>query len=205
MVLDDRDQAIINVTWHGRGGQGAVTAAMILAEAAYIDGYKGVTAAPFFGVERRGAPITATTRFSKVPIRTLTPTAKAEVVVVLDERLMQAVDVLGGLKPDGLLILNSSNPPEKFCTDMDIAVATSDANSIAEEVGLVVAGTVLINTSLLGAFSRASNLVTLESLEKAISKNFKPKAAQLNIRGAQLTYEATRMNRVWQFKAKSIQ
>jgi len=93
MVLDDRDQAIINVTWHGRGGQGAVTAAMILAEAAYIDGYKGVTAAPFFGVERRGAPITATTRFSKIPIRTLTPTAKAEVVVVLDERLMQAVDV----------------------------------------------------------------------------------------------------------------
>ncbi|UCG22186.1 MAG: 2-oxoacid:acceptor oxidoreductase family protein [Deltaproteobacteria bacterium] len=204
MVLNDRDQAIINVTWHGRGGQGAVTAAMILAEAAYIDGYKGVTAAPFFGVERRGAPITATTRFSKIPIRTLTPTAKAEVVVVLDERLMQAVDVLGGLKPDGLLILNSSNPPEKFCTDMDIAVATSDANSIAEEVGLMVAGTVLINTSLLGAFSRASSLVSMESLEKAISKNFNPKAAQLNIRGAQLTYEATRMNRLWQFKEKSI-
>jgi len=204
MIPNDRDQAIINVTWHGRGGQGAVTAAMILAEAAYIDGYEGVTAAPFFGVERRGAPITATTRFSKVPIRTLTPTAKAEVVVVLDERLMQAVDVLGGLKPDGLLILNSSNPPEKFCTDLDIAVATSDANSIAEEVGLVVAGTVLINTSLLGAFSRASSLVSMESLEKAISKNFNPKAAQLNIRGAQLTYEATRMNRLWQFKEKSI-
>ena len=129
MVLNDRDKAIINVTWHGRGGQGAVTAAMILAEAAYLDGYKGVTAAPFFGVERRGAPITATTRFSRTPIRTLTPTAKADVVVVLDERLMQAVDVLGGLKADGLLILNSSNPPEKFCNDMAIAVATSDATS----------------------------------------------------------------------------
>jgi pyruvate ferredoxin oxidoreductase gamma subunit len=198
MVRNDKDQPIINVTWHGRGGQGAVTAAMILAEAAYIDGYKGVTAAPFFGVERRGAPITATTRFSRTPIRTLTPTAKAEVVVVLDERLMQVVDVLGGLKPDGLLILNSSNPPEKFCTDRDIAVATSDANSIAEEIGLVVAGTVLINTSLLGAFSKASSLVSMESLEKAMSKNFNPKAAQLNFRGAQLTYVATRTNRVWQ-------
>ena len=197
MVLNDKDQAIINVTWHGRGGQGAVTAAMILAEAAYIDGYRGVTAAPFFGVERRGAPITATTRFSRTPIRTLTPTAKAEVVVVLDERLMQVVDVLGGLKADGLLILNSSNPPEKFCADRDIAVATSDANSIAEEIGLVVAGTVLINTSLLGAFSKASGLVSMESLEKAIRKNFNPKAAQLNFRGAQLTYEATRTNRVW--------
>jgi 2-oxoacid:acceptor oxidoreductase gamma subunit (pyruvate/2-ketoisovalerate family) len=121
--------------------------------------------------------------------------------VVLDERLMQAVDILGGMKPDGLLILNSSSPPEKFCTDMDIAVATSDASSIAEEVGLVVAGTVLINTSLLGAFSRASGLVSMESLEKAISKNFNPKAAQLNIRGARLTYEATRMNRVWQLSS----
>ena len=199
-----KEEKIINVTWHGRGGQGAVTAAMILAEAAYIDGYKGVTAAPFFGVERRGAPITATTRFSRKPIRTLTPTAKAEVVVVLDERLMQAVDVLGGLRRDGLLILNSSNLPEKFCADMDIAVATSDANSIAEEVGLVVAGTVLVNTSLLGAFSRASGLVNMQSLEKAISKNFNPKAAQINIRGARLTYQATRINRVWKLSSPGV-
>ena len=125
-------------------------------------------------------------------------------VVVLDERLMQAVDVLGGLKADGLLILNSSNPPEKFCTDMEIAVATSDASSIAEEVGLVVAGTVLINTSLLGAFSRASRLVNMESLEKAISKNFNPKAAQLNIKGARLTYEATRINRVWKLSSPGV-
>lgn len=204
MVSRDKDQAVINVTWHGRGGQGAVTAAMILAEAAYLDGYKGVTAAPFFGVERRGAPITATTRFSRRPIRTLSPTAKADVVVVLDERLMRAVDVLGGLKPDGLLILNSSGSPEKFCADVDIAVATSDADSIAQEVGLVVAGTVLINTSLLGAFSRASSLVSMESLEKAISKHFNPKAAQLNIQGARLTYEATRVNRVWQLSSLSV-
>ena len=176
---------------------------MILAEAAYLDGYKGVTAAPFFGVERRGAPITATTRFSRTPIRTLSPTAKAEVIVVLDERLLLAVDVLAGLKPDGLLILNSGSSPEKFCTDLDIAVATSDASSIAKEVGLVVAGTVLINTSLLGAFSKASSLVSMESLEKAISKNFKTKAAQLNIQGARLTYEATRVNRVWQLSSHS--
>lgn len=203
MVIDDRDQAIINVTWHGRGGQGAVTAAMILAEAAYLDGYKGVTAAPFFGVERRGAPITATTRFSRKAIRTLSPTAKADVIVVLDERLMLAMDVLASLKPDGLLILNSGSSPEKFCTDIDIAVATSDANSIAREIGLVVAGIVLINTSLLGAFSKASGLVTMESLEKAIGKNFNRKAAQLNIKGARLTYEATRTNRVWKLPSPS--
>jgi 2-oxoacid:acceptor oxidoreductase gamma subunit (pyruvate/2-ketoisovalerate family) len=128
----------------------------------------------------------------------LSPAAQADVVVVLDERLLRTVDVLGGLKPDGLLILNSSSPPEKFCTDMDIAVATSDANSIAREVGLVVAGAVLINTSLLGAFSKASSLVQMESLEKAIGENFSEQAAKINIQGARLTYEATRINRSWQ-------
>ena len=198
MVEDFTEEKVINVTWHGRGGQGAVTAAMILAEAAYLDGYQGVTAAPFFGVERRGAPITATTRFSRKPIRTLTPTTQADVVVVLDERLLKTVDVLGGLKPDGLLILNASSPPEKFCTDLEIAVATSDANSIAREVGLVVAGTVLVNTALLGAFSKASALVQMKSLEKAIGENFSEKAAKINIRGARLTYESTRLSRHWQ-------
>lgn len=198
MVEEFTEEKIVNVTWHGRGGQGAVTAAMILAEAAYLDGYQGVTAAPFFGVERRGAPITATTRFSRKPIRTLSPTAQADVVVVLDERLLKAVDVLGGLKPDGLLILNASSPPEKFCTDMEIAVATSDASSIARDIGLVVAGTVLINTSLLGAFSKASALVQMKSLEKAIGENFSEKAAKINIQGARLTYESTRLSRHWQ-------
>jgi 2-oxoacid:acceptor oxidoreductase gamma subunit (pyruvate/2-ketoisovalerate family) len=170
---------------------------MILAEAAYQDGYRGVTAAPFFGVERRGAPITATTRLSKRPIRTLNPTAKADVIVVLDERLIQTANALAGLKREGLLIVNSSNPPESFCNDMSRAVATSDANSIARKIGLVVAGTVMINTSLLGAFCRASGLVTMESLEMAIGDNFSGKAARINIQGARLTYEATKINRAW--------
>ena len=195
--MDDEDQRLINVTWHGRGGQGAVTAAMILAEAAYLDGYKGVTAAPFFGVERRGAPITATTRLSMKPIRTLNPTAKADIVVVLDERLIQTANALAELKQGGLLIVNSNHPPESFCNDMSRAVATSDANAVAREIGLVIAGTVLINTSLLGAFAKASGLVTMESLEKAISDNFGSKAAKINIQGARLTYEVTRINRTW--------
>jgi 2-oxoacid:acceptor oxidoreductase gamma subunit (pyruvate/2-ketoisovalerate family) len=201
MDSPDEKHRVIIVTWHGRGGQGAVTAAMILAEAAYLDGYEGVNAAPFFGVERRGAPITATTRFSKKPIRTLDQKAKSDVIVVLDERLLQAVDILAGLKPQGLLIVNSSRTPDKFNVQEGIIVATSDANAIAREVGLVVAGTVLINTSLLGAFSKASGLVSMENLEKAIGSNFNQKAAPRNIQGARLTYEATRLNRTWQLSA----
>jgi len=119
------------------------------------------------------------------------------VIVVLDERLIQTANVLAGLKPEGLLIVNSTHPPESFCNDMSRAVATSDANSIAREIGLVVAGTVLTNTALLGAFSRASGLVTMESVERAISGNFSSKAARINIQGARLTYEATKINRAW--------
>ena len=195
---NDRDHKVINVTWHGRGGQGAVTAAMILAEAAYMDGFDGVTAAPFFGVERRGAPITATTRLSVRRIRTLGQAAQDDIVVVLDERLLQTVDVMTRVRPGGLLIVNSSRPPADFCVEKGIVVATSDANTIAVDIGLVIAGTVLINTSLLGAFSRASGLVSMESLEEAIGENFKEKAAEINIQGARLTYDATKMDRIWE-------
>lgn len=201
MDKQGHEDRVITVTWHGRGGQGAVTAAMILAEAAYLDGYMGVTAAPFFGVERRGAPITATTRFSRKAIRTLSSKAQADVVVVLDERLMKAVDVLSGLKPGGLLVVNSNKAPEQICRQQNIVAATSDANSIARAIGLVVAGTVLINTSLLGAFSRASGLVGMKSLERAIGDNFNQKAAAINIEGARLAYEATRINQVWKLFA----
>jgi pyruvate ferredoxin oxidoreductase gamma subunit len=81
---------------------------------------------------------------------------------------------------------------------MSRAVATSDANAIARKIGLVIAGTVLINTSLLGAFARASRLVTMESLERAIGDNLGNKAAEINIQGARLTYDATKINREWQ-------
>jgi len=198
MVGGEAGQKVYNVTWHGRGGQGAVTAAMILAEAAYLDGYKGVTAAPFFGVERRGAPVTASTRFSRQRIRTVSQVGGADVILVLDERLMKTVDVLAGLSPGGLLIVNSRGVPESLCNRQDIVVATSDAAGIAKEIGLVVSGTVVINTPLLGAFARASGLVTMSSLEQAIRQNFKEKAAELNIQGARLTFATTRTTGTWQ-------
>jgi 2-oxoacid:acceptor oxidoreductase gamma subunit (pyruvate/2-ketoisovalerate family) len=198
MAGGDVDHRVFTVTWHGRGGQGAVTAAMILAEAAYLDGYKGVTAAPFFGVERRGAPVTASTRFSRQPMRTVSQVGGADVVMVFDERLMKTVNVLSGLISGGLLIVNSRGIPGSLCNRDDLVVATSDAAAIAREIGLLVAGITVINTPLLGAFARASGLVSLASLEQAIRRNFKEKAAELNIRGARLTYEATRTTGKWE-------
>ena len=91
------------VIWHGRGGQGVVIAAQILAESAYVQGFKGVTSAPTFGPERRGAPLTASTRISDAPIRTFSQIEKADIAVVLDPSLFGVVNILGSLKPEGLL------------------------------------------------------------------------------------------------------
>ncbi len=102
----------IEVRWHGRGGQGAVTAAMILAEAAYYEGYEGVTAAPFFGAERRGAPVIASNRFGREPVKTFSLVESPDVVVVLDETLLKVVNVASGIRPDGIVIVNTGKPPE---------------------------------------------------------------------------------------------
>jgi 2-oxoacid:acceptor oxidoreductase gamma subunit (pyruvate/2-ketoisovalerate family) len=181
----------IEIRWHGRGGQGAVTAAMILAEAAYFDGYKGVTAAPFFGAERRGAPVIATTRFGRQPIRTFSLVERPDVVVVLDEALLQVVDVIAGIQPDGLVLINSPKPPDSMPFSNRINVATTHATRWAKEAGLTVAGQVLFNTTILGGFAKATHLVSMESMEKALAEHFKGEAREKNIKGARLAYQGT--------------
>ncbi|SFM81322.1 2-oxoacid:acceptor oxidoreductase family protein [Thermodesulforhabdus norvegica] len=182
----------IEVRWHGRGGHGAVTGAMILAEAAFIEGYRGVTAAPFFGAERRGAPVIATNRFGPRPIRTFSLVTEPDVVIVLDETLMDIVDVSAGLKPDGIIIINTVRPPEDFTLSERFNVATCDAFHCAIEAGLVVSGTVLFNTTILGGFSRATGLISMKSIEKALGNNFSGEALEKNIEGARRAYENTR-------------
>jgi 2-oxoacid:acceptor oxidoreductase gamma subunit (pyruvate/2-ketoisovalerate family) len=181
----------IEVRWHGRGGQGAVTAAMILAEAAYYQGYKGVTAAPFFGAERRGAPVIATNRFGWRPIRTFSLVDSPDVVVVLDDTLLKVVNVAAGVRPDGLILINTSKPPELMQFDAPVNVATTNASGWAREAGLVVSGSVLFNTTILGGFARATELISQENIEKALRNHFQGDAAEKNIQGARLAYEGT--------------
>lgn len=181
----------IQVRWHGRGGQGAVTAAMILAEAAFEEGYQGVTAAPFFGAERRGAPVIATNRFSWKPIRTYSLVVQPDIVVVLDETLLDVVDVAAGLQPDGLVLINTAKAPEDFRFRVPFTVATTPATACAKEAGLVVSGTVISNTAILGGFAKASGLVSLESLENALAHHFNGAALERNRQGARLAYERT--------------
>ncbi len=181
----------IEVRWHGRGGQGAVTAASILAEAAYYEGYKGVTSAPFFGAERRGAPVIATTRFGWEPIRTFSLVEEPDVVVVLDETLLKVVDVTSGMRPDGLVLINTSKPPESIQFGKAVNVGTTHATEWAKEAGLIVAGSILFNTAILGGFSKATGLIGFESIEKALRNHFKGDAGERNVNGARLAYEGT--------------
>jgi 2-oxoacid:acceptor oxidoreductase gamma subunit (pyruvate/2-ketoisovalerate family) len=181
----------IEVRWHGRGGQGAVTAAEILAQAAYYDGYKGVTAAPFFGAERRGAPVIATNRFGREPVRSFSLVQKPTVVVVLDETILRVVDVSAGLRPDGIVLINTRKSPDQIDLPSHLRVAVTDATQWATEAGLIISGAVLVNTAILGGFSKATGLIGIESVEKALRNHFKGDAGEKNVLGARLAYEGT--------------
>jgi 2-oxoacid:acceptor oxidoreductase gamma subunit (pyruvate/2-ketoisovalerate family) len=181
----------IEVRWHGRGGQGAVTAAEILAEAAYDDGYKGVTAAPFFGAERRGAPVIATNRFAREPVRTFSLVQKPAVVVVLDETILNVVNVLAGMEPDGIVLINSTKSPDHITLSSPARIAVTDATQWATKAGLIISGAVMFNTAILGGFSKATGLVSMQSIEKALRNHFKGDAAEKNVLGARLAYEGT--------------
>lgn len=124
---------MLEIRFHGRGGQGAVTAYKILALAAFKEG-KYVISFPFFGTERRGAPDTAFTRIDADPILLKTQIYQPDAVVVLDSYVMRSSDVMNGLKHDGFMIVNTSKDPESL--DRRYKVATIDATSIALRLSL---------------------------------------------------------------------
>lgn len=189
------DKKIYEIRWHGRGGQGAISSAQILAEAAFYQGFKGVAAAPFFGAERRGAPVTASTRLSHEQLRVYSQIEHPDIAIVLDEALLESANVTAGLKAGGWLIVSSNRHPSELGLVGDFQIATADARSIALKLGILVGGSPIVNTAILGAFVKATGLVSLDNIEQAISTHFKPSAARLNGEAARLTYNATLLGR----------
>lgn len=190
--LSSRD-GVCEVRWHGRGGQGAVTTAQHLAQAAYLAGFLGVTSAPSFGAERRGAPVTASSRLSHRPLRTFSQVETPDIVVVLDETLLQYGDTLDGLKEGGWLIVNTPRDPEAVGCGDRFSVATADAEAAAREARLIVAGTVMVNTAMLGAVAKATGLIELDNVQQTLEHKYPPKAAEKNVAAARLTFERTRL------------
>ena len=184
------------IRWHGRGGQGAITAAKMVAQAAYLKGYRGVTAAPSFGAERRGAPVSASTRISLQPIMVISQVEKPDVVVVLDQTLLKYPEVTSGLGREGWLVVNSRQHPRELDIKDGFNIATADATRICGELGLIVAGLTIVNTAILGAFVRATEVVDIASIERVIRERFPDNAVEINLAAITKTYEITKLERI---------
>ncbi len=181
---------MIEIRFHGRGGQGAVVASELLAQAAFLDG-KMPQSFPFFGVERRGAPVTAFARVDSQPIGLRTSITAPDVVVVLDPGLLAAAPVADGLKPGGLLLVNSGHGPSSLAAPAGIHRATVDATHIALSHNLGTTMLPIVNTTVLGALARATGVISLEALTRAIDQ-FVPAHPKENILAAQDGYRAVR-------------
>jgi pyruvate ferredoxin oxidoreductase gamma subunit len=189
-------QDYYEIRWHGRGGQGAITAAKILAQAAYFEGYQGVTAAPSFGAERRGVPVSASTRIAPQTIMVVSQVETPNVVVVLDHTLLKYDEVTSGLAKGGWLIVNSWRHPKEFDLGGDFNIATADATEVCSSLGLIVAGLTVVNTAMLGAFIRATQAVGMASIEKAVRERFSDREVNTNLTAIAETYKITKLQRL---------
>ena len=170
---------LIEVRWHGRGGQGAWTASELLAKAAIHEG-KYIQSFPEFGPERMGAPVRAFTRISDKPIRLHCSVYSPDVVVVLDPTLMATVPVTEGLKQNGAIVVNTGEEPSRMKEKLKISDGTVWTVP-ATEIAIKVLGRPITNTAMLGAVARATNIVSMESIEKAVKERFPAQLAEKNI------------------------
>ena len=178
---------MIEIRFHGRGGQGAVTSAELTALAA-IELGKYAQAFPSFGPERRGAPVMAYVRVSEEPIRTREKIYEPDIVVVLDPTLLGIVNVAAGLKEDGVVVLNTTKSAEEIRERSGITakLALVDASRIAMET----MGIPITNTTLLGAMLKATDLLPLSALEGPLQERF-GRIAVKNIQASQRAYQET--------------
>ncbi|NPA74568.1 MAG: pyruvate ferredoxin oxidoreductase subunit gamma [Euryarchaeota archaeon] len=179
---------MIEIRFHGRGGQGSVIASKILAKAFFMEG-KYVSAFPYFGVERRGAPVTAFTRVDNQPVRAKYQIYEPDYVIVLDPSLLKAVNVLKGIKKDGTVLINTIHSPDEIRKTVKFdRVATVDATSIAISHRLGSQAAPIVNTAILGAFAKVSGLVKIETVMDAI-REAAPAKQEENAQAAKDAYE----------------
>ena len=167
---------LIEIRWHGRGGQGAKTASLLLADAAFNTG-KYIQGFPEYGPERMGAPITAYNRISDKPITIHSNIYEPDYVVVVDDTLLTSVPVTAGLKKDGAIVINTTKTPEQLkevLKGYEGAVYTIDARKISEEA----LGKYFPNTPMLAAIVKVAGVMTDEELLEDMKTSFKHKFAK---------------------------
>jgi 2-oxoisovalerate/pyruvate ferredoxin oxidoreductase gamma subunit len=188
--------SLVEIVFHGRGGQGAVTAANLLVAAALQDGNKGVQAFPVFGAERRGAPIRAFARISSEDeVHLRSEIYEPDIVVVQDETIIDIVDVLKGLKKDGTILINTQKKPTDFSFSKTYRVATVDATSIALKYDILVGGIPVVNTPILGSIPKILNIVSLKSVQAVVKSKWKGEQGTLNVKATQDAFDITEVNK----------
>jgi len=176
---------MIEVRWHGRGGQGAVTSVELLAQAAIAAG-KYAQGFPSFGPERRGAPVAAFTRVADNKINVRSGIYEPDVVLVLDSSLIGLINVTEGLKPDGKLIVNTQKTPEEVRRALNYngTLAIVDGTGIARrEMGVPIA-----NTTMIGALLKVTGILELEAMKESIEHRF-GRIAQKNLNAMKRAYD----------------
>ena len=186
---------LLEIRWHGRGGQGAKTAAQFLAEAALELG-KHIQAFPEYGPERAGAPIRAYTRISDKSITIHSPVINPEIVVVIDPTLLLTIDVTEGLGEKGILVVNTPKSPSAIREETKYKkgkVAVCDATKISLET----LGIPMPNTPMLGALLKVSPIVPIETLEKEVRGKFLKKIGEekteANIKAIRRAFEEAKI------------
>ncbi|HEY82997.1 MAG TPA: pyruvate synthase [Dehalococcoidia bacterium] len=178
---------LIEIRWHGRGGQGAVTSAELVAQAAINEG-KYAQAFPSFTPERRGAPVLAFNRINaEEPIRSRAEVYRPDIVIILDATLLGILDVTSGLKDGGTVIINTKKSVEQIRAEFGIngRVATVDASRIAQEAGIPA-----VNTTMIGALIKATNVITFEGIKEPLERRF-ARVAERNLKAMERAYQET--------------
>jgi pyruvate ferredoxin oxidoreductase gamma subunit len=184
-----KENGLIEIRWHGRGGQGAVTSAELLAQAAIAEG-KYAQAFPSFGPERRGAPVQAFNRVdTREPVRLRVDITEPDFVVVLDPNLLRQVKVTSGLKEGGLVIVNTRKTTNEIKKEFNISypVATVNATKIARDLKIPT-----VNTTVLGAVIKATKIVEKNSVIEPLKNRF-GKLGDVNIKAMETAYEQVAM------------
>lgn len=184
----------VKIRWHGRGGQGAVTASKILAEASKFED-KYFLGLPDYGAERTGAPVISYTKVGSKPIRDLCEVTEPDAVAVLDSTLPEEVDVLSGLGEDGALVINTSDSPADIRSQLGYKGEIYTVNATA--ISMKNLGRNLPNIPILGSLSRAVEVVSKENLERMIREylggKFKDKIVEGNLKAFKEAYEKTQV------------
>jgi len=187
---------MVQIRLHGRGGQGVVTAAELIAIAAFADG-KQAQAFPSFGVERTGAPIQAFTRIDDDFIRTREQVKNPDILVILDSSLLETVNMTSDCDQDTLIIINTAKDKDKLNLTYGSEKKKFPKKNIfavdATKIALEILGRNLANTTILGALAQAVDLISLEGLKKAIKQKFEEKGAEIvdkNIKAVEKAYKS---------------